>query len=281
VRALVSPVAGRLASSRATQRRRFDGAPLVRGAVAGYLSLIVLLPLAAVLVRSTDGGFRGFWEAVTAPQALAALRLSLVGSLAVVAVNAVAGTLIAWVLVRDDFPGKGAVNALIDLPFALPTIVAGLTLVALYGPRGPMGVNVAYTRAGVILAMLFVTLPFVVRAVQPVLAELDRDMEEAAAALGAGNPTIFRLIVLPNLLPAILSGVGLGFARAIGEFGAVVLISGNIPYETEVAAVHVFGQVENGNATAAAAISVVLLGVSLLVLLTINVFERRGAKHDR
>ena len=267
-------------SSRVDQRR-IDGAPLVRGAVMAYLSLIVLIPLAAVVVRSTDGGIDGFWRAVTSPQALAALRLSLGASLLVVLVNAVTGTLIAWVLVRDEFRGKGLVNALIDLPFALPTIVAGLTLIALYGPKGPLGINVAYTRAGLLLALLFVSLPFVVRAVQPVLAELDQEMEQAAAALGTGNATTFRLIVLPNLLPAILSGVGLGFARAIGEFGAVVLISGNIPFETEVAAVRVFCQIENDNATAAAAISVVLLALSLLVLLTITGIERWSRKHDR
>ena len=260
--------------------RRIDGAPLTRGVVTAYLSLIVLLPLAAVFARSIDGGWEGFWEAVTSRQALAALRLSLGASLLVVALNAVTGTLIAWVLVRDDFPGKGAVNAIIDLPFALPTIVAGLTLVTLYGPRGPVGINVAYTRAAVVLAMLFITLPFVVRAVQPVLAELDREQEEAAAALGASGPTTFRLVVLPSLMPAILSGVGLGFARAIGEFGSIVLISGNIPFETEVAAVRVFSQVENDNITAAAAISVVLLAISLGVLLAITLIERWSLRHE-
>lgn len=273
------PVAAEYGTAGARPRRQVDGAPLVRGVVAAYLSLIVLIPLAAVVVRSTEGGLDGFWRAVTAPQALAALRLSLGASLFVILVNAVTGTLIAWVLVRDDFRGKGAVNALIDLPFALPTIVAGLVLIELYGNRSPLRINVAFTRAGLVLALLFVTLPFIVRAVQPVLAELDREMEEAAAALGAGNGTIFRLIVLPSLLPAILSGAGLGFARAIGEFGAVVLISGNIPYETEVAAVSIFGQVENDNTPAAAAIAVVLLALSLLVLLTITGIERRSTKH--
>jgi len=209
--------------------RRLDGAPLTRGVVVAYLSLIVLLPLAAVLARSIEGGADGFWRAITSGQAVAAFRLSLVASLIVVAINAVTGTLIAWVLVRDDFRGKEAVNALIDLPFALPTIVAGLVLIEVYGPRSPIGVNVTYTQLAIGLAMLFVTLPFVVRAVQPVLAELDREMEEAAAALGANGATTFRLVILPALMPAILSGVGLGFARAIGEFGAVVLISGNIP----------------------------------------------------
>jgi sulfate/thiosulfate transport system permease protein len=257
------------------------GTPLSIGIITLYLSILVLIPLAAVVVRSTQDGLDGFIKAVTAPQALAALRLSLLGSLAVALINAVLGTIIAWVLVRDEFRGKGAVNALIDLPFALPTIVAGLTLIALYGARSPLGINVAYTQLAVIMALLFVTLPFVVRAVQPVLGELDRDMEQAATALGASGWTTFRLIVLPNLLPAILAGVGLGFARAIGEFGSVVLISGNIPFETEVASVRIFSQVENDNVTAAAAIAVVLLAISLTVLLLIALMERWSRKHDQ
>jgi sulfate/thiosulfate transport system permease protein len=257
------------------------GTPLSIGMITAYLSVIVLIPLAAVVFRSSAGGWEGFWESVASPQAMAALRLSVMGSFAVAAINAVMGTTIAWVLVRDEFPGKDAVNALIDLPFALPTIVAGLTLIALYGSRSPLGINIAYTQVAVLLALLFVTLPFVVRAVQPVLGELDRDMEQAATALGAGNWTTFRLIVLPNLLPAILAGVGLGFARAIGEFGSVVLISGNIPFQTEVAAVRIFSQVENDNVTAAAAIAVVLLAISLTVLLIIALFERWSRKHDQ
>ena len=203
------------------------------GALAvAYLSLIVLIPLAAVVARSLDGGIGAFWDAISSPEAWAAIKLTLWVSLAVVAVNIVTGTLIAWVLVRDEFRGKRFVNAVIDLPFALPTIVAGLTLLALYGPKGPVGIDVAYAWTGVLLALLFVTLPFVVRAVQPVLLELDREMEDAAASLGAGPFTVFRRIVLPNLAPAILSGAGLGFARALGEFGSVVLISGNIPFKT-------------------------------------------------
>jgi sulfate transport system permease protein len=258
-----------------------SGSPLSVGLVTAYLSVIVLIPLAAVVFRSFAGGWDGFWQAVTHPQALAALRLSLIGSLVVAAVNALMGTVIAWVLVRDAFRGKGVVNALIDLPFALPTIVAGLTLIALYGARSPIGINIAYTKIAVVLALLFVTLPFVVRAVQPVLEELDQEMEQAAAALGASGWTTFRLIVLPNLLPAILAGVGLGFARAIGEFGSVVLISGNIPFDTEVAAVRIFSQVENDNVTAAAAIAVVLLSISLIVLLVIAGLERWSRKHDQ
>jgi sulfate transport system permease protein len=263
------------------ERRWSVGTPLSIGVVLLYLSVIVLIPLAAVVLRSSQGGWAGFVKAVAAPQSLAARGLSIGASFVVVAINAVVGTIVAWVLVRDEFRGKEAVNALIDLPFALPTIVAGLTLIALYGSESPLGLNVAYTRLAVVLALLFVTLPFVVRAVQPVLEELDREMEQAATALGASGWTTFRLIVLPNLLPAILAGVGLGFARAIGEFGSVVLISGNIPFQTEVAAVRIYSQVENDNVTAAAAIAVVLLTISLGVLLVIAVGERWSRKHDQ
>ena len=246
-----------------------------------YLSLIVLIPLAAVVARSTEDGMDTFWHAVTGRQAVAALELTVVASLIVVAINAVSGTLIAWVLVRDDFRGKKVVNSLIDLPFALPTIVAGLTLLALYGPRGPVGIDVAYTRVAIGLALLFVTLPFVVRAVQPVLLELDRDMEEAAASLGASNLTIFRRIILPNLTPAILAGVALGFARSVGEFGSLVLITGNLPFKTEVSSVFIFSQIESDRTTSASAVSVVLLAISFVILLAISALSHRGAKHDR
>jgi sulfate/thiosulfate transport system permease protein len=265
---------------RPTAKER-QGSPLTRGVVTGYLSLIVLIPLAAVVWRSTDGGIEGFLRAISNPQAFAALRLTLLASLVVVVINVVTGTLIAWVLVRDSFRGKGAVNALIDLPFALPTIVAGLTLLALYGPGSPVGLNVAYTQVSVGMALLFVTLPFVVRAVQPVLLELDRDMEEAAASLGASELSTFWRIILPNLLPAIISGAALSFARSIGEFGSVVLITGNIPFETQVASVYIFGQIESDRVTDAAAISVLLLVISLLVLLTMSLLSRWGTRHDR
>jgi sulfate transport system permease protein len=258
-----------------------QGSPLTRGVVIGYLSLIVLIPLAAVVWRSTDGGVEGFLRAISNPQAFAALRLTFMASLVVVVINVVTGTLIAWVLVRDSFRGKGFVNALIDLPFALPTIVAGLTLLALYGPGSPFGLNVAYTQVSVGMALLFVTLPFVVRAVQPVLLELDRDMEEAAASLGASELSTFWRIILPNLLPAILSGAALSFARSIGEFGSVVLITGNIPFETQVASVYIFGQIESDRVTDAAAISVLLLVISLLVLFAIGLLSRWGLRHDR
>jgi sulfate transport system permease protein len=227
-------------------------------------------------VRSLDGGVGEFWDAVTSAQAVAAIRLTLIVSLIVAAIDAVMGVLIAWVLVRDEFRGKTAVNALIDLPFALPTIVAGLVLLALYGPSGPIGINVAYTRAALLLALLFITLPFVVRAVQPVLMSLERDVEEAAESLGARPWTIFRRIILPSLRPAMLAGVGLAFGRAVGEFGSVVLISGNLPYKTEVASVLVFAQIESDNTTGAAAVSVLLLAISFLLLLGISFVARRG-----
>ena len=230
--------------------------------------------------RSGRGGFSAFWDSITAPQAVSSLKLTLLASLGVAVANAVTGTLVAWVLVRDGFPGKSVVNALIDLPFALPTIVAGLTLILLYGPQSPVGVNLAYARAGVVMALLFVTLPFVVRTVQPVIHELDREMEDAAASLGARHTTIFRRIVLPILLPAILSGMALAFARAVGEFGAVVLISGNLPFKTEVASVYVFGQIESSNVTGAAAVSVLLLLISLGVLLVIGSVRRLVTRHD-
>jgi sulfate transport system permease protein len=205
-----------------------------------------------------------FWDTVSSRQSVSALELTLLAALIVAAINAVFGTLVAWVLVRDEFPGKRVVNALIDLPFALPTIVAGITLLALWGQ------TIAYTQTAIALALLFVTLPFVVRSVQPVLAELDTEMEEAAASLGAQPFTIFRRIILPNLAPAIASGAALGFARAVGEFGSVVLVSGNIPFHTQVASVYIFGQIESDNTTGAAAVSVVLLAISFVVLLGIR-----------
>jgi sulfate transport system permease protein len=256
------------------------GAALAQGLATAYLSLIVLLPLAALVWHARGGGLAAFRTAITEPQAVAALKLTLVASVAVALVNALMGTIVAWVLVRDRFPGQGVVNALIDLPFALPTIVAGLTLLALYGPQGPTPIDIAFSRTAVVLALLFVTLPFVIRTVQPVLIELDREMEEAAASLGATAFQVFRRIVFPNLLPAVLSGVALAFARAIGEFGAVVLISGNLPYKTEIASVYIFGRIESGDPPAAAAVSVVLLLLSFAALLAIGGLRRRVTRHD-
>jgi len=264
---------------RSAGREVRGGAALLRGTVTLYLSLVVVLPLTAVVWRSSRDGWGAFWEAATQPQALAALRLTFAVALAVAAGNVVMGTVIAWVLVRDEFPGKRVVNALIDLPFALPTIVAGITLLALYGSNSPVGVNIGYTRAGVLLALAFVTLPFVVRSVQPVLMTMEPDMEEAARCLGAGPLTSFRRIVLPTIAPALLAGAALAFARAVGEFGSVVILSGNIPYRTEVASVHVFSLVENDNVGSAAAVSVVLLATSVLVLAGLNLLQRRRTRH--
>jgi sulfate transport system permease protein len=230
----------------------------------------VLVPLAALVAEATKGGWHEFWHVVTSRVAVSALLLTLVASLVVSAINAVMGTLVAWVLVRDDFRGKHAVNALIDLPFALPTVVAGIVLLSLYGPGSPIGVDVAFTRAAIVMALAFVTLPFVIRSVQPVLLELDREMEEAATSLGASPGTTFRRVVLPNLLPAILSGATLSFARAVGEFGSIVLISGNIPFHTQVSSVYIDKLIQSDATTQAAAVATVLLAISLLVLFAIR-----------
>jgi sulfate/thiosulfate transport system permease protein len=259
-----------------TPKARRSAAPgLAVGLSTLYLSVVVLLPLAALGWRAHG------WDAITSPQAISALKLTIVASLVVALINAVAGTAIAWTLVRDRFFGQSVVNALVDLPFALPTIVAGLTLLALYGPKSPAGVDVAFTRWAILLALLFVTLPFVVRTVQPVLLELDTEMEDAAASLGASRAATFRRVILPNILPAILSGVALAFARAIGEFGAVVLISGNLPFKTEVVSVYVFGRIESGDVGGAAAASVVILALSLGVLIAIGGVRRWATRHDR
>ena len=269
----------------AAPRRRRPGAArgttglLGRGLLVLYLSILVLLPMAALTAKAFDGGTHAFWKEISNPEAWSAIKLTLLVSVVVVLINAVFGTIIAWVLVRDRFPGKGVVNAIIDLPFALPTIVAGLVLLALYGKSSPIGIDVTFTRAAVVLALLFVTLPFVVRSVQPVMIDLDRSMEEAASSLGAGYPTVLRRIVLPTLLPAILSGIALSFARAVGEYGSLILITGNLPFKTEVGSVYIFGQIQNENLAAAAAVSVVLLAVALLVLAVLNVLQRRWSRH--
>ena len=230
---------------------------------------------------SRENGLHEFWTVATQPEAIAALKLSLGAALIVSLINAVLGTITAWVLVRDEFPGKQVVNSVIDLPFALPTIVAGLTLLALYGPQSPVSINIAYTRTAIVLALLFVTLPFVVRTVQPVLLELDRESEEAARSLGASEARVFRSIVLPNILPGILSGVALAFARAVGEIGALVLISGNLPYKTEAASVFVFNHIQSGDQTGASAVAVVMLSISFALLLILGGLRYLATRHER
>jgi sulfate transport system permease protein len=251
------------------------------GSAVVYLSLIVLIPLALVVAKSTGAGPGYFWRALTTPDAWAAFQLTLVGAVVVAVINLVVGTVIAWVLVRDRFVGKSVIDLLIDLPFALPTIVAGLVLLALYGTNSPLHINVAFTRTAVILALLFVTLPYVVRTVQPVLLELDRDMEEAAHSLGASRWTTFRRIVLPNLAPAMLSGAGLAFARAIAEFGSTSLVSGNLPGHTQVAAVVIYTRIQNDDPVGAAALSTVLLVFAFLVLIALDLIQRRAARRGQ
>jgi len=265
------------------RRRPSEGAAaaLSLGFTTAFLSVVVLLPIAALIWASRQNGIAEFWAVVSSPEAVAALKLSLGAAFLVALVNAVLGTITAWVLVRDDFRGKRFVNAVIDLPFALPTIVAGLTLLALYGPRSPVGIDVAFTRTAIFLALLFVTLPFVVRTVQPVLYELDLEAEAAARSLGASEYRVFRSIVLPNILPGILSGVALAFARAVGEIGALVLISGNQPFKTEVASVFVFLHIQGGDQSGAAAVAVVMLGISFVVLLAIGALRFLATRHER
>ena len=244
-----------------------------------WFSLLVLIPLIAVLVTASEGGWSNFVHTITNGQTAHAVRLTLTAAAVVTVLNVFTGTAIAWVLVRDRFPGKSLLELVIDIPFALPTIVAGLVLLSLYGgEESPLGINVANTEASVYLAFLFVTLPFVVRMVQPVLEELDLDVEEAAASLGASRRTVFIRIVLPSLAPAIFAGAALSFARGVGEYGSLVLLSGNLPFTSEVASVRILGAIENDNAEGAAAIAAVLLVISLAVIVVLDVIQRRVAR---
>ncbi len=263
-----------------TWARRHSATPGLVGAASIWLSVIVLLPLAAIVWQSARGGWGAFWEAITSSAAVESFRVTLIISIGVALVNAVFGLLVAWVLTRDNFPGRRLVDTVIDLPFALPTIVASLVMLALYGPGSPVNLHLQHTRWGVGVALLFVTLPFVVRSVQPVLLELDREVEEAAASLGASAPVIFGRVILPALLPALLSGAGLAFSRAIGEFGSVVLIGGAVPGETEVSSQWIRTLIENDDRTAAAAVSIVLLVVSFLILLALRVVGSRTARRQ-
>lgn len=251
------------------------GAGLGLGLALLWLSVLVLLPLAAVIATAASGGWEGAVRVLTQPQTLAAIRFTVVQAAGVAALDAVVGTAIAWVLVRDRFRGKAALEVLIDIPFALPTVVAGLVLLALYGPRSPLGIDVANTTWAVTLALAFVTLPFVVRTVQPVLERLDTDVEDAARSLGASGLTVLRRIVLPALAPAIAAGAALAFARGISEYGALVLISGNLAMRTEVASVRILSYIEGGDLAAAAVVATVLLAISLAVTLTLGVLARR------
>lgn len=281
---VLTPAAGPPPS---TKRRRSDGSlfeltpasGLGLGVALVWFSILVMLPLAAVVGVSIEGGWGPFWNTLTDSQTMAALRLTVLEAAGVTVVNTILGTIVAWVLVRDNFFGKRVIDVIIDIPFALPTIVAGLVLLSLYGPDSPVGINIVNTRQGIFLALLFVTLPFVVRTVQPVLLELEADVEEAAMSLGASRATTFRRVILPSLIPAIMAGASLGFARAISEFGSLVLISGNTPYQTEVASLKILKFIEGDNQAGAAALAVLLLLVAIVAIVLLDLISRRVARH--
>jgi len=256
---------------------------LLKISVFSYIGILVILPILWMSFQAMGEGWSQIWRDVLQPAAWFSLKLTFICAIAMALINAVTGLAMAWVLVRYDFPGKSVVNSLIDLPFALPTNVTGLMLVVLYGPVSFLGkylkshgIEVIYAKAGIILALLFVTFPFVVRSIQPVLMELDKDIEEAAATLGASKFRTFRKVVLPYLLPSMLTGVALAFSRALGEFGSVVVVAGNIPMKTQVAPVFIYGEIESYNSKGALSISLVLLISSLLILILLNVLQRWG-----
>jgi sulfate transport system permease protein len=257
------------------------GYGLTLGYTLTYLSLIVLIPLAGLLLRPVGLGWQGFWNVVSAPRVVAALELSFGAALVAAAVNAVFGGIVAWVLVRYEFPGRRIIDALVDLPFALPTAVAGIALTALYAPNGwigswlePMGIKVAFTRLGIMVALTFIGLPFVVRTLEPVLQDLDPEFEEAAATLGAGRLQTFLRVVFPAILPALLTGVALAFARGVGEYGSVIFIAGNMPMISEIAPLLIVVKLEQYDYAGAAAVGVAMLLISFLLLLLINLLQR-------
>ena len=267
------------------QLKRFSPLPGFRlslGFTWLYLTLIVLLPLAAIITRSLRGGSAQFLHAISTPRVEAAFRVTLASALLASVVAAVFGFLVAWVLARYNFPGRRIVDALIDLPFALPTAVAGISLTSLYSEKGwigrflePRGIHVAFTQAGIVLAMSFVGLPFVVRSVQPVLEEIDTAMEVAAASLGASDWQVFARILAPVSLPALVTGAALAFARAAGEYGSVIFIAGNMPMKTEIAALLVVTKLEEYDYTGASAIAVAMLALSFVVMLSLNLLQWR------
>ena len=268
----------------ARKRRSASAASLTPASTLGlgigmlWFSLLVLIPLAAIVVTASDHGWAAYKDTLTDARTFDALKLTVEVAVGTTAVNMVMGTLIAWVLVRDRFPGKRILDLVIDIPFAMPTIVAGLVLLALYGTTGPLGLGFENTRKAVFLAILFVTLPFIVRTVQPVLEEMDTDVEDAAASLGAGRFTTFRRIIFPTLAPAIFAGAALSFARGISEYGSLVLLSGNLPSKTEVTSYRMTSMLENGNRVGAAALATVMLLVALLALVVLDLLQRRLAR---
>lgn len=255
----------------------------LRATAVLYLGFMVTLPLATIIKNGFADGLTAFWDDVTNPTAFAALKLTLTTSIVITIINAVMGTLTAYVLVRFPFPGKGLLNAIIDMPFAIPTLVTGVMLVALYGPQRTVGawltahgIQVIFATPGIVLALLVITYPFVIRAVQPVLMEVEKGQEEAAYTLGASKWTTFRRVVLPTIAPALITGSLLCFARALGEFGSIVVVAGNIPGVTLTAPVYVFGQIESQNQRGASAMSILLLALSFTLIVTVEWMQGRN-----
>ena len=261
------------------------GFGLSLGLTLTYLSLIVLLPLTGLVARATTLGWGGFWAIASDPRTIAALRLSFGASLIAAVVNAFFGLIVAWVLVRYRFPGRRIIDAFIDLPFALPTAVAGIALTAIYAPNGwighllePLGISVAFTPFGIIVALIFIGIPFVVRTLQPVLEDLDREVEEASATLGASRTKTISRVILPALLPALLTGFALAFARAVGEYGSVIFIAGNLPYVSEIAPLLIVIRLQEFNYGGATAVASIMLAISFAVLLAINLIQGLSRK---
>lgn len=277
-----------LVTAQNTPRRAPWGRWGIQSAAWTYVTLMLLIPLAVIFQDGLRDGLGSLWQSVTSPIAWSALRLTLWTSALMALVNAIMGTLTAYVLVRYNFPGKGLLNAIVDLPLAIPTLVTGVMLVVLYGPQSFIGAwlkdqmnwKIIFAPPGIVLALLFVNFPFVVRAVQPVLQSLDLEAEEAAATLGAGSATIFRRVTLPALWLPIASGALLSFARAIGEFGAIVIVAGNIPLRSQTAAVYVFGEVESANRQGASAMSIVMLSLAFTLVLFVDWLRKRGRKDE-
>lgn len=259
----------------------------MRSISIAYIGIMIALPILTISMEAFHKGWAVVLKNILAPQALCSLKLTFVMAIVLVLINIVTGTAMAWVLVRYRFPFKNLINALIDLPFAIPTVVTGMMLVALYGPNSAiglflskMGIDIIYARPGIVLALLYVTFPFVVRAVQPVLMEMDMDMEEAARTLGASPVTVFGRIVIPTLLPAILTGTALSFSRALGEFGSIAIVAGNIPFRTQVSSVYIYGEIESYNPQGALGVSLVLLGCALIILILLNLVQRWSRRHE-
>jgi sulfate transport system permease protein len=267
------------------QRSILPGFGISMGVTLFYLALVVLIPLSAVFLKTASLSWHEFWSLATEPRALASYKLSFGASFASALLNLVFGVLVAWVLVRYSFPGKRVLDSLVDLPFALPTSVAGISLTAIYSSNGwlgrpleALGIKAAYSRLGIVIALTFIGLPFVVRTVQPVLEEMDKDMEEAAASLGASRRQIFTRVILPTILPAVLTGFAMALSRAVGEYGSVVFISGNMPMRTEITPLLIVTKLEQYNYAGATAIAVVMLVASFLMLLIINLLQRWSGK---